>query len=336
MKYLAFDAHSTHCVLSVRNARGEEIDLLPVPTQANRLIDAVRSVSGKKVVCIEEGQLAGWMKGFLERYADKVIICDPKQNAWIAKDEKKDDILDASKLSQLLFGGFLKPVHHPTKQRQMFKDLVLHYHRVSDELVKIKNRIKSRFLRNGIRCVNNDLYRKDRRDKWVCHLPKMTRMEIEDLHTFLDFQVELKKSVKQRMERAARQQPQLLRFLELPGYGPVRAATFYAVIDTPHRFKNKSRLWIYCGIGLTSKGSGTKPARQRRNQSYNRKLKSVVMGAARTAISTKDDNPFKVQYQNLLQKGVHEKEAIVRVARSMTSAIWGMWRADQEYRPKIG
>jgi transposase len=287
-------------------------------------------------VCIEEGQLAGWMKGLLERYADKVIICDPKQNTWIAKDEKKDDIIDASKLSHLLFGGFLKPVHHPTKQRQMFKDLVLHYHMISDELVKIKNRIKSRFLRNGIRCVGNDVYRPDRRTKWLQQLPKMTQMEVEDLYASLDHQKELKKRVKQRMEREANKHTQLNHSLKVPGIGPIRAATFHAIIDTPHRFKKKSRLWVYCGIGLTHHGSGIKPVRQRRNQSYNRKLKAVVMGAAQTAINTKSDNPFKAQYQDLLQKGVHEKEAIVRVARSITSSMWGMWRANQEYHPKIG
>ena len=92
---------------------------------------------------MEEGQLASWMKRTLERHADEFIICNAKQNAWIARDEKKDDFLDASKLSHLLFGGCPKLVHHPSKHRQLFKDLVLHYHQVSSELMKIKNRVKA-------------------------------------------------------------------------------------------------------------------------------------------------------------------------------------------------
>jgi|TARA_Y100000294_G_C8540003_1_gene330734 transposase len=335
MKYLAFDAHATHCVLSVRNARGEEIDRRSMTTNANQLIGAVRAVSGRKVVTTEEGQLAGWLFHTLEPYADQFIICNPKKNSWIAKDDKKDDLSDASKLSHLLFGGYLKPVHHPEKKRQMFKDLVLHYHMVSDELVKIKNRIKSRYLRNGLQCVSNDVYRQDRREKWICQLPQMTRMEVQDLYGCLDLQVDLKNRVKKRMAQEAKKHPQLQRLLKYPGIGPVRASTFYAIIDTPHRFQKKSKIWVYCGIGLTSRSSGAKPARQHRNQSYNRKLKWVVMGAARTAICTKKDNPFKDHYQILLNKGVHHKEAVVRVARKITSSMWGMWRANQDYHPQM-
>ena len=98
MKYLALDAHSTHCVLSVRNARGEPIDQQSIRTDASRLIQAVRAIRGKKILAVEEGQIAGWLMHTFETYVDDFIICDPAKNAWIAKDETKTDPIDASKL----------------------------------------------------------------------------------------------------------------------------------------------------------------------------------------------------------------------------------------------
>jgi hypothetical protein len=40
------------------------------------------------------------------------------------------------------------------------------------------------------------------------------------------------------------------RFTALPGISWIRAATLYAYLDTPWRFRSKAALWIYLGIGL--------------------------------------------------------------------------------------
>jgi len=53
----------------------------------------------------------------------------------------------------------------------------------------------------------------------------------------------------------------------LPGIGLIRATTLFACLDTPWRFKQKNKLWKYCGVGLQRTTSGTdkkgrpKPAR---------------------------------------------------------------------------
>ncbi|MBK8914719.1 MAG: transposase [Phycisphaerales bacterium] len=44
--------------------------------------------------------------------------------------------------------------------------------------------------------------------------------------------------------------PEIARFQSLPGYGPIRAATFFAFLDTPWRFRSKAAVWKYVGIGL--------------------------------------------------------------------------------------
>ncbi|MCC9608112.1 hypothetical protein LOC69_19760 [Blastopirellula sp. JC733] len=59
----------------------------------------------------EEGPLAGWLARNLRPYADQLLVCDPRRNAYVAKEGDKDDPIDAQRLAQLLRGGFLKEVH---------------------------------------------------------------------------------------------------------------------------------------------------------------------------------------------------------------------------------
>jgi len=57
---------------------------------AQNLINAVATVPGPKTLVVEESHLAQWVNRTLEPYVDKLVICDPQRNAWIAKDEFDD------------------------------------------------------------------------------------------------------------------------------------------------------------------------------------------------------------------------------------------------------
>jgi len=80
----------------------------------------------------------------------------------------------------------------------------------------------------------------------------------------------------------------------LPGIGLIRATTLFAYLDTPWRFKQKNKLWKYCGVGLQRTTSGTdkkgrpKPARLKLPWAVNRTLKNAVLGAAISAINQKN------------------------------------------------
>jgi hypothetical protein len=40
---------------------------------------------------------------------------------------------------------------------------------------------------------------------------------------------------------------------QIPCIGPIRAAQLIALMQTPHRFRTKSQLWTYSGLGLAAK-----------------------------------------------------------------------------------
>ena len=127
---------------------------------------------------------------------------------------------------------------------------------------------------------------------------------------------------------------------QLPGIGLIRATTLFAYLDTPWRFKQKNRLWKYCGVGLQRSASGTdkkgrpKPARLQLPWAVNRTLKNAVLGAAISAINQKD-NVFRDYYERMVKNGVIASNARHAVARKLLTVMWGMWKSNSRFDKKL-
>jgi transposase len=145
---------------------------------------------------------------------------------------------------------------------------------------------------------------------------------------------------RQQLISLARKHPTIKHWCQIPGIGIIRASTIFAYLDTPWRFKKKSRLRKYCGVGLERTTSGTdnkgrnKPARLRLPNAVNRRLKDAVLGAATSAIGH-GDNVFKDYYRRMLSSGIMPANARHAVARKMVSVMSGMWKTDSAYDPKL-
>ena len=279
MKTLALDTHTHYCNLSIRNKSGKEIGQQTIRTETGKLIEAIQEVRNPKTLVIEEGPLADWLKRTLQPYVTRFVICDPKRNHWIANDEAKNDQLDATKLSHLFWGGYIKEVHHPALEKQHFKALVLHYHRQSRQLARCKNILKAKFAQQGILLSGTALYGHTKREKLlkgVVH--PLAKAEIEDLYLILDATKTVQETIKKRL-------------------------------------------------------SGKKLKRQKRNQAYNRFLKSMAKQAAQSALLTKEENLFQRKYHHLIQKGTNPKQAHVIVARSIITTLWRIWLKQQPFNP---
>jgi transposase len=139
--------------------------------------------------------------------------------------------------------------------------------------------------------------------------------------------------LRRRLLTLARKNKVIRRFTEVPGVGWIRAATFFAYVDTPFRFKRKQALWRYMGIGLERRGSGEGPRLVRVSRDANRVLKNVILGAAMSAIAS-GKNPFAEQHGRWLRDGMSLRNARRNVARSLATVMWGMWKRGDDYRPE--
>lgn len=335
MKFLGLDAHDNYCELAVIDPNGNLISNLSFHTTAYNLIEAVRKVRDEKLFTVEESTLASWIKRVLSPYVNELIISDPKHNKWIASSQLKNDKVDAVRLAQLLRGGYIKPVYHPEDNRQRFKELVLHYHDITHQIVRIKNKIKAKFRQNGIFCKSDSIYHSPERKKWLKKLPRTEVVfQVNNLYRILDSCEHAKYSTKNKISRMAKRYPEIALFQELPGIGLIISATVSAIVDTPFRFATKEKLWAYASLAVVSRESGGKSHSPHLSHQGNRLLKNVIKSAVKQVLKA-NDNQFKAQYHRLVyEQHITPACAELTVARSILSTMYGMWKKGEHYQPK--
>lgn len=337
MNHIGADVHIKSISFAVVNETGDVRYREEIPTSERGIVEYVQKVWKPRVVVIEEGTLAQWIKEILEKRGERVVITDPKRNRWIGQAEHKTDALDAEKLARLHYGGYTKEIVHLTTERRWFKELVMYYHDQVRMRTRFKNKLKAKFRQNGIRCSGQTVYQEHNKERWLEQLP-----EIQNLHWqvegYLQQLYAIDHHIQQtlmRMKQAAKVYPEVMLIRKIPGFNWITACTVSAVVGNVHRFANKKKLWLYAGLGMMKRESGGTVYEKHLTQDYNRTLKYVFKIAAKGAIRAKD-NPFRQQYLRLtMEQGILPHRAELTISRSLAATVYGVWKKQRAYDPKI-
>lgn len=338
--FITMDAHSRTTDVCVKTRLGKLVQRAHLPTTIPHLAEFIDSYSRPRYLAFEESSIAGWLYRNLREHADQTLVCDPRRNAYVAKDGDKDDPVDAEKLNDLFRAGFLKAVHQKDSAHQAaVKQLVGMYHDRVGRRVGESNRLLGLGKRWGLLLRGADLDASDA-DKTLAERfdqagapPAVLGMVLALHQSYQQFVAQEAALFKQVCQLAGSDKV-MQRVAELPGYGPIRSATLVCYLDTPWRFKSKSALWKYVGIGLRRQKSGDAPAIVNVDQACNRLLRCMTIGAARSAIEQKE-NVFARRYAQWVRVGLSPRNARRNVARDQVTAIWGMWKSDKAFDPKL-
>jgi len=339
--YIGADVHKQSTTIAVRQNK-KIIAMTTIPTQINEIIEFLCSFQGRKFLAIEENPMAAWLYSNLHDQVDTLIFCDPRRNRLICDDGDKDDPIDAGKLAELLANGSLRQIHHSANEHHLaLKQWTTLYHDRVREKVRQNLKIQSCALQHGIHISSSFLTHPDRRTDWLNEIsnPSLVQQLCLLFQGFDTTVCQVAQAQAQMMKHAQRF-PMIQKWQKLPGIGPIRAITLYAYLETPWRFKTKSKLFKYCGVGLERCQSGTdrrgrpKPARLKLSPRCNRTLKTVVIGAARCIID-KSDNVFQRDYERMVANGMSNSNALHALARKVLTVLWGMWKSGRSFTPHL-
>jgi transposase len=333
--FIALDVHCAFCEMVAMTKSGKITQRDRVNTTIPDLVKALEGVRRPKKLTFEEGPLADWLTRNLSRHVDEIVVCEPRRNRLIAQDSDKDDPLDAERLAALFRGGYLKPVHQSqTMERSVLKQHVSFYHDRVRERVRQGNQALALLRRHGVFVSSSQLVDEADRKSLLNRLPKSPLLRNNVQQLFEMYELLCLQEEKSRLElvRHARKYDLVRRFAELPGVGWVRAITFFVYIDTPTRFRSKSALWKYCGIGLERRHSGKGPIRIKLASRGHRRLKNILIGAAKSAIAS-NNNPFADRYNTWREEGQSPQVSRRNVARLVAVTLWSLWKSGRRYDP---
>jgi len=330
------DCHISTLDFAVVNEGGRLVKASSVATSVNGFMEFVKNVPPPRTIYMEEGTLAAWALETCIRFKEKLVITDAKKNHWIGSSGQKDDPLDALKLAQLARGGYVKEIHHPVGQRRRFRELIEAYHDTVRSTTRIKNKIKAKFRQNGIQCTGVTVFLETYREEWREKLPQEVTLLLilEGLWRQLDQSEQTEKELLAAARSQAKFYPEIKHFEDLPGIGFISAATISSILETPFRFANKRKVWMYAGLGIMTRSSGGKIYSEKLSTDYNRLLKYTLKQAAEVAIQAKD-NPFRHKYLDMtLLHGIAPHRAKLTIARNMLVTMWAMWKKGEKYNPE--
>jgi len=337
--YIGADVHSKITELAV-DVGGKIVARYRVPTTIPALTEVLERTRRRRVLTFEEGPMADWLCRHLAGSVEEVIVCDPRQNKWIAGGAKNDR-LDAAKLAALARGGYLKAVYHGLDpDLTELRRWVALYHQAVRQAVRTVNQVRAVCRMEGLRPRRVVLRDPVEREAWLATLKSPSpagRLAI--LAIGYDAAATQVTRARKELRRRSRRHRVVALWQALPGVGLIRAVTLLAYLETPWRFRAKAALWRYCGLGLKRRTSGTdrqgrpRPGTLRVARDANRRLKDALMGAAVSAIEQRR-NPFAAHYERTLANGTAPANARRTVARQLASVMWGMWKSGQAFDPE--
>jgi len=343
-KYIGIDTHCSTLVVNVRDSLGKVILESTVATKADAIRECIGGLRGRLHVTFEEGTHAQWLYDVLRGRVSELLVCDPRENR-LMKDGSKGDSIDAGKLSHLLRMGAVKPVYHGQHGTGTLKELVRNYDALVEDSVRVMNRIKAIYRSRAIATTGKSVYGPENRQSFLDQLQETGAAQRgNSLYAQLDALLELRRKAEKSMVTEARGQSSYRILRSIPQLGPVRIARLIAIVDTPHRFPNKSAFWNYCGFAVVTWNSAerqfvngklvrsTKAVSTRGlNKDHNPRMKELFKSVANKARSR---GPFKEYFEGLVAGGMKPELATITLARKISAITLAVWKKGEAFDPK--
>jgi transposase len=338
--YIGLDVHAQTCIMSWMDEEGEVQGSSTFETSAEQLITHVENIDADtKMLTLEESSLAYWTARTLTEEVDRIVVCDPRENFLISRSVRKGDQPDAQALSRLLRMDELKEVYQPDSDRRaLYKQACNHYMDLRDQQRRLKQKIKSRLKRWGLFHIPGaKVYAKSGRQAYLEELRyERIRSQVESLYGLLDQVHEAKQRARREFLELGRPYQEVREFQKMPGIGPISAHTFDAIIQTPHRFATKQKLWRYCKLGIRKHSSGGHQVhREKLDPAGNGELKALSHRIWKEALKGDQSNEVRTSYQRSLQRTNNEVHARLNTQRKILATMWGLWKNETSYDPDI-
>lgn len=338
--YLAIDAHARHCTLGSMDGQGKFQRSWTFKTSESELVRHIGNFNGQsRILAIEEGPLTYWIAQTLKPYVKEIIIADPRENALISRNARKNDKLDVRNLCRLLRLGELKRVYHPENdERAVFKAAVQQYIDLRNQETAVKLKMKAKYRSWGVPEVEGKgVYNPKNKEHYLKGIKHTAiRNQLNQMYVMLESMLKLQKLALEEARRLGRKYSEIKQFIKIPGIGWIGALIFDAYIQTPYRFPRQQMLWRYCQLGVTDRTSDNKPLGYKRlDRAGNSELKAMSYRTFLSAMRTRSNNEVKTYYRKSLAHTHNDTHARLNTQRKIISVMYGVWRKGEVYRPEL-
>lgn len=264
----------------------------------------------------------------LEERGYEVKLANPLRMKAISSAKIKTDAIDAKTLADLLRANLIAESYVPPKEIRLLREKVRNRKALVKMHTQTINKIKSAFLRQGIRLPWK------RWGKWTVDWINEQEIKNKEIITrYINVLARIEEEAKPLVEELddiahSRDDTKLL--MSIPGIGPIHAATLVSEIGEVGRFNNSGQLAFYSGLVPGLRQSGNKSITTGLIQQANKSMKMALVQASWSAVKRRDPSSLQLYYKRLVKKKGKSK-AICATARKMATVVYAMLRDKKEF-----
>ena len=286
MHYVGLDIHKKMVSYCVKRQDGEIVREGSVPATRKGFTQWVQGMRKPWAGAMEATLFTGWIYDFLKPHADSLKVAHPKMLRAIAASKKKNDRVDAGKISDLLRCNLLPECHMASEQTRDLRRVLRYRNLLVRQAVVMKNKTAGLLMEVGAEYNKKRLFGKRYFAEYlekvedvppsVVSLLKMSRASLD---FFQSGQKRLLAALKNH--KALRERVELL--MSIQGVGEVTALTWALEMDDPQRFSSRQKAISYCGLCSAQRESAGKSVRGPLSKERNKHLQTVLIEAAKLA-----------------------------------------------------
>ncbi len=336
MKYYAgLDVSLRSCALCIVDTNGKLIFERELPCEVEDIAECLESFPNEiERVGFEAGAMSQHLYFGLQAEGFDVVCMEARQvNAALSAMRNKTDKTDARGIAQILRTGWFSPVHMKSREAHGVRALLSTRKALLKKTMDLANEVRGLLKIFGVRLpktVKHGTF-----DRLVRPMIEMDDVLAYAIIPLLDARVVLFEhylELDRRVKRAASHDEVSMRFMTVPGVGPIAALTFKAAVDDPTRFKRSRTVAAHFGLTPRRYQSGEHDNPGRISKAGDRDVRATLYAAANALLMrTMAGSQIKSWGMRLMRtKG--RRRAVVAVARKLAVLLHRMWIDGTEFR----
>lgn len=332
--YIGLDVSMKQTSICIVDESGKIVFEQDVVTEPNEIFKCI-SKTGLKIQLagLESGSLSHWLVDKLGKLGlPTICVCSRKMAAILSLTINKTDKNDAKGIAQALRAGYYRKVHHKSDNAVELSTLMGARRSLVSQRTNNMNTIRGLFKSYGILIgIANTTRFFTKIENIIGKLSVEAQIGIKSLLGCFEIINEQVMMLDNKVEKIARVDPVIKRFITIPGIGPITALTFKMIIDDPYRFKKSRSVGAYIGATPTQYSSGEIHRQGKVSKCGSSELRYLLCEAATSLmLRTQSWNKDKAWAHKLMKKHGFGK-ARMALARKLAVKMHRMWIDEKDY-----
>lgn len=322
--YCGLDIHKDKYVACLLDKKGTEIRSHEFKSSKEALQQFLTGISNANcIVIIENCTMWRYAYNIIRELGYAIAYADANATKKLIT-SKKTDKYDAKALANLKRVNLLPELYIPSDEILKLRDITHHLISLREMIRKLKVKIKSELLKQGIK------YSKNIYDSLGLYWLKSLKIHsiVSLVHILEQVQKE-EKIIHNQVKKVALTLKETQLLMTIQGVGHYLATVIYAEIGSISRFNSAKKFVMYCGLcpGISQSGNSSNDIK---NTRYNRILKHAFQLASGRA-SIMQESYFRTLYQKRkLKENMPKAKRII--AQKMAIITWNILTKNQEFK----